>query len=561
MLYVLLTLTSCKDDPTDTGPAPWAPDTVCPGSEGCMSAEGPLFAGAAVVDITPDCFESWLDLDDNGTYGKSSDEFLDCGCDRLCPEDEGYPGPDEGEGDELFQAVWMGGFSSGHPAMGVADGIQARAVVLDKGETRIAMVGVDLVGFFNADVEATRALLAERGLEVDYLVVGATHTHEGPDTMGLWGERTGKSGYQPEYLAQVREGIADAVQQSVEALEEVGTLKAGVARPEDFHERGVANVIDDARDPVVIGDEVGVLHFAGTDGETIATVINWGVHPETLGTANYDISSDLAHTLRQTVERGSSWEAYETEGLGGVAIYMQGMVGGMMTTLHTTTHTPDGEVLSGGTWEKTNAIGTLLGEMALQAVAEAQPSTNTTLRVVQTRFDLPVDNIAFQAMFKIGVFPRDLYGYDPDEDLTNSNVPQVRTEMDLIQIGPVQMLSIPGELLPEVALGGYDGSLTGSTLYELVKADNPNPPELDQAPSGPYLRDQMTGEFNWILGLANDELGYIIPAYNFKLHESVPYLDEAEGDHYEETNSLGPDTQPLISAQAERLLDWSTANP
>ena len=75
-----------------------------------------------------------------------------------------------------------------------------------------------------------------------------------------------------------------------------------------------------------------------------------------------------------------------------------------------------------------------------------------------------------------------------------------------------------------------------------------------------YIRDQMSGEFNWIVGLGNDELGYIIPAYNFKLHESVPYLDEAEGDHYEETNSLGPDTEPIISAQAERLLQWSAAH-
>ena len=60
-----------------------------------------------------------------------------------------------------------------------------------------------------------------------------------------------------------------------------------------------------------------------------------------------------------------------------------------------------------------------------------------------------------------------------------------------------------------------------------------------------------------LIGLANDEIGYIIPRYNFELHEDAPYIGEAEGDHYEETRSLGPDTEELLMKQALRLLDWS----
>jgi len=560
MLLNALLLVACKDKPVDSAAPEWSPDLVCPGAAGCTNADGPLRAAAAVRDITPPCFESWTDLDGDGSYSKTKDEFLDCGCDRLCPEDEGYTAPDEGEGDDAFAAVWMGGFSAAHPAMGVADGIDARVLVLDKGDTRIAIASVDLVGFFYDDVRATRALLEERGLEVDYLLVSATHNHEGPDTMGLWGERTGKTGYDPDYLAYVHQNLADAVEESVAGLTEVGEMKVGRVYPEDEHERGIANVIDDSRDPVIIAEELGVLHLTDTSGATISTVVNWGCHPETLGNDNFLLTSDFAHALRQTVEGGSSWDAYSTEGVGGTAIYLQGMVGGMMTTLHTTTHTPDGAVHSGATWDKTDAIGVLLGEMALQAVDEAQVVSNTDLYVAQTIFTMPVDNIAFQAMFRIGVFPRELSGYDPDAPLDDDNVPEVETEMDHLRIGPLEMLTIPGELLPEVAIGGYDGSKTGSTLYELVQEENPNPPALDQAPQGPYLREQMGGEFNWVLSLANDELGYIIPAYNFKVHENVPYLDEADGDHYEETNSLGPDTEPLITAQATRLLEWSAAN-
>jgi hypothetical protein len=52
-------------------------------------------------------------------------------------------------------------------------------------------------------------------------------------------------------------------------------------------------------------------------------------------------------------------------------------------------------------------------------------------------------------------------------------------------------------------------------------------------------------------------LGYIIPEYNYVLSERVPYIEEAEGDHYEETNSLGPGTATLVLEWADRLIEWS----
>jgi hypothetical protein len=67
----------------------------------------------------------------------------------------------------------------------------------------------------------------------------------------------------------------------------------------------------------------------------------------------------------------------------------------------------------------------------------------------------------------------------------------------------------------------------------------------------------MAGTMNWIIGLGNDELGYIIPEYNYVLSERVPYIEEAEGDHYEETNSLGPGTATLVLEWADRLIQWS----
>jgi hypothetical protein len=88
---------------------------------------------------------------------------------------------------------------------------------------------------------------------------------------------------------------------------------------------------------------------------------------------------------------------------------------------------------------------------------------------------------------------------------------RVRTEMTLINLGPIQFLSIPGELLPELAIGGYDGSKVNAPGVPLVDPTNRNPPALDQAPAGPYIKDKMSGTYRWLIGLGDDELGYIIP--------------------------------------------------
>ena len=87
-------------------------------------------------------------------------------------------------------------------------------------------------------------------------------------------------------------------------------------------------------------------------------------------------------------------------------------------------------------------------------------------------------------------------------------------------------------------------------LEQIVSDDNPNPPDLSQAPEGLYIKDRMASEHNWIIGLGNDELGYFVPSYNYKLSETVPYFNEAEGDHYEETNSLGiSSAYPIIETE------------
>jgi len=548
-----------------SGGAPEPPDLQCPGDRSGACDPDPaakLEAGAAVRSIVPDCFERWVDVDGDAAYKKGDDELFDCGCDRLCPGDAGYLGPDEGEGDGELHPAWMAGFGHDRPATGVrgegvglvgeGDGLWARAIVLRQGNTTVAIVAMDLVGWFNGDVLSARQLLAEQGLAVDHLIVHSTHTHEGPDSMGMWGEDPFTSGYDPKLRAQLLEAVVSVVEAAIKDIRPVAGFKVGEVDISTYHDNGVANVIRDSRDPWVVDEFISAAHLRDGEGETIATLINFSCHPETLGSDNLLMTSDFVHALRRTVEQGSVWNsAPGAAGLGGPAIYINGAVGGMMTTLGVNVTNPDGDSYQSASWEKADSIGQLLGEMALDAVANGDEVVDPALRVINKVFRVPVDNGLFKYLFMQGIVEREVFENPRTKEM------EIETEMSLVELGPIQLLTVPGELLPELAIGGYDGSRINAPGVPLIDPQNPNPPKIAEAPPGPYIKDRMPAMYPWLIGLGNDELGYIIPEYNFELAPGMPYIGEAEGDHYEETNSLGPEMAGIIDKYADLLIYWS----
>jgi hypothetical protein len=94
----------------------------------------------------------------------------------------------------------------------------------------------------------------------------------------------------------------------------------------------------------------------------------------------------------------------------------------------------------------------------------------------------------------------------------------------------------------------------GHSFRCLVRPNHENPPALGEAPQGPYLKEKMPGEVIFAVGLGHDALGYIVPSYDFKLSEDGAYFFEAEGDHYEETNSVGPAHIVRITEELDDLL-------
>lgn len=564
-VLLLLPLLAACEPVEEAGPARYESnqvaqvDVICPGDPSgiCdVSDDVTLHAGAAAVVATPTEWESWIDHNGNGSYGQATDEFLDCGFDRLCPGDDGYPGePDEGEGDGVFQALWMAGFGNARAMQSVADDVWARATVLRQGNTEIAFVSCDLVGLFLNEVEIMRARAAEE-LGIDHVILSSTHVHEVADTMGQWGRVLAETGVNPAHMALLHDSVHEAIRQAQESAVPV-EVRAGVYDIPDsaWGGRGINNVNIDTRDPAITDERILTTRFVdASSGATVATWVNFANHPETAGSNNLAQTSDFAHTVRTTVEDGAP-EGPEgaLDGLGGVAMYIQGAVGGMMTPLRADTLDLDGTEHTEHGIEKAYATGRVYGYHALQAVEGDQLIAEPTLKVRTKTLFLAVENTGFHVMLNAGVFDRPGFNYNEDEIITQWNRPDLKTEVDLLEIGAVSALTIPGELLPELAIGGYDGSHTGP-LQDIVDPNNPNPPDLGAAPDGPYLKDLMPGEYRMIVGLGNDEIGYLVPEYNYKLAHAGPYINEAPGDHYEETNSVGESGWPRLLAIATNLM-------
>src|SRR5579885_2011271 len=144
--------------------------------------------------------------------------------------------------------VYLAGFGRGRTALGVHDPLKARAVVFQHDGRKVAIASVDVVGLFYPDVLKIREKLPG----FTYVLVSSTHTHSGPDTLGLWGPRSLASGVDPAYMDFLRARVVRAVHQAEASLQPV-TARIGTARaPELLH---------DAREPYIKHDELVALEL------------------------------------------------------------------------------------------------------------------------------------------------------------------------------------------------------------------------------------------------------------------------------------------------------------
>lgn len=413
--------------------------------------------------------------------------------------------------------VYLAGFDQNRKAAAVHDDLWARAVAVSDGTQRIAIVSVDLIGVFHADVVKARERL-QRSVPGAVLIVSSTHNHDGPDTMGLWGKGRVSSGVDPRYVERVCTAIADT------AAEALGRLRPGRLV---FGKSRTPGLIEDGRLPRVIDETLLAMQVVAEDGSTLGTVVNWGSHPEALGRKNTLVSSDFPHYLRRRME----------ERLGGTSIFLVGSIGGLMTPLGLKLTGTDGTPIPKDSFALAQAVGERAADAALAALGAGRLSASTALEHRRATVFVPLENRLFRLAAFLGVLDRQVYsGGRPASTVFGDDL---LTEVGYLRLGDAEALLVPAEIYPELVLGGIQ--------------DPPEPAaDFADARRERALYTLLKADYRMVIGLANDEIGYVIPRRQWDVKK--PFAYGRSKSQYGEVNSVGPSAAAKLAEAFERLL-------
>lgn len=381
----------------------------------------------------------------------------------------------------------LGGHAGNRLASAVLDPLYSRVLYLADDRNEYALVSLDLIGLGKAWVDRIRALTPE--FDPEKIIIAATHTHDSPDTLGYFGymppglEIPLTSGLDPAYMNFMAEQTAASIRLARSTRKPAFISGGRIKTDGDKLTRNI-------RRKGYKEDEVFCLHLTDQSAKTIAVVTNYPCHPEMLGHDNTRISAEFLTPFHYQVENR----------LGGLSIFFQSALGGMVTGAVSR----DDGTFDPVVGEDFNAqLAARLATYVETALTEKRFTFSPKrIRQVHRQVEIPVENLKF--LFAAGL------GLIPDE-LLDFRKRTVTTEVNLLQIGPARLLTMPGEVLPEM----------GFLFKELLDCRLP-----------------------MLINLGCDELGYLLPA---------SYFSDPEYK-YERSMSVGPEAEPILVAAARECL-------
>lgn len=296
------------------------------------------------------------------------------------------------------------------------------------------------------------------------------------------GDTLGAYGHYPaKFIGHIQSQIAQGVRDAAAALKPVNRV-AGFGKELPMDGTRVQGLIRNARNPGLMDPTLNALQIFGNDDAVMATIIHFACHPESVNEVRGNIDADFP---------GYMCDKLHETGAMGQPIFLNGALGGM---------------ISGDNPERTHASSKETGERFAGLVAELVAgdvvgngaSAGAPLLTAMTkRVDLPMSNGEWKARYEGENARRSLYRG------------RVVTEMTYVTVGGAQFVTLPGELFPEVS-------------FEIL--------------------EQMDGFPRMLVGLGNDQLGYMVPAYDFR------------DGFYEEKTSVGAATASEVRDTAIRMI-------
>ncbi len=367
--------------------------------------------------------------------------------------------------------------------------LTARAIVFRQGDVSVAVVQLDLLGF--PSVLGNRVCAHVPRLPRANILIGSTHTHSAPDCYAFPDGKGGHTG-DLKYMDLVCTKAADAVNEALDRLQPANLkIATGEAKGKIAYNYYAPDLYD---------RRMSVIQAVDPAGKMLATLVNYAIHPEVLGNSVGIISPDAIGPLCDRLE----------EQTGGFAMFMNGAQGGMITADNRDLAAP--RDISRAvwndhrTWDECLRIGHLMADEAQRIVKDAPVQNDPKLTCESLDVKFPVESPMMQAII-VGSPLK--YPFNADKS--------VQARLNLVNLGNAQILTIPGEALPNI---------------------------------GFYLKRKMRGEHNLLFGLTNDAFGYILTKVDF---QSFPRYD------YVSRTSLGEMTGEILIENALLMIERSAS--
>jgi len=316
---------------------------------------------------------------------------------------------------------------------GVHDPLLATALALESGAGRAVLVGLDTLVVTHEFTTGLRDALTRLGVAAEHVLVGASHTHAGPDLFAWW-EGT-------EAAAPAERTLGAAVGAATEALArlEDAELFLGVGSLDyaSVNRRDETGPVDGS---------VSVLRASSAQtGATIALAVVYPCHPVTLDYANLAFSADYVGPCRRLLST-----AYEGAGV----LFLNGCAGNInparfpyeqRANIYIPQTLENYPVYWGG-FADAERLGRSLAGEAIEAAERALPVTGDVISGALRSVALPLKQPAPMEEFLDFMSFRDGYR----NRLMGRT--ELETEVQAVRLGDVTLVGLPGEPFVELGL-------------------------------------------------------------------------------------------------------------